>query len=377
MGSNNDIDADMVFDGDDWERLRYRLDAAEDAASRKPDRDSSGSAAFVGQVTTLAPAVGKFLMVRPIVIFGAETEGGAGTFSVPGTPTRAVYLVGPDTAMTGDYLVCRRVQQRWVAERMTGTTVCATWQVTVHGCNSLPLAGADVLFNSIHYTTNSIGVVNIPVPSNGAWSYTISKARFANTTGSITFSGCASQTSSFNMSNATGYVCLVAYADPIPITLKYSDTLAGVSNVVITWDAGSSKWLGCATSGTVVGYSGSGHTCNASTSSMTVPLVCQFSGQGFPTNHMGAGCSYPSCDGGATFGAPANWDGPIGAAPSCGGTPAVFSNSTNHPATGGGRSVSPPLYSVPLVQTFSAVGPGGGGPADLYAGHTSTITITE
>ena len=104
---------------DDFERIRLRQDTLV-----WPDTDPTGGGvpAFVGQVTSSGAniAVGSFLMVRPTNVLGNETEGGAGTFSTFGSSTVPVYLVGPGKPSTGDYLVCRFVDNRWVAERTKG-----------------------------------------------------------------------------------------------------------------------------------------------------------------------------------------------------------------------------------------------------------------
>jgi 2-phospho-L-lactate guanylyltransferase len=58
-------------DFDDLQRLRISN------AAFRPRGDpggSGGSPAFVGQVTTAAPAVGKFLLVKPVSILGSEAE---------------------------------------------------------------------------------------------------------------------------------------------------------------------------------------------------------------------------------------------------------------------------------------------------------------
>ena len=89
-----------------------------------PDADLSGGGvpAIVGRVTSSGSniAVGKFLMVQPTHVLGNEVEGGGGTFDAFGSSTVPVYLIGPAKPSTGDYLVCRFVDNRWVAERTKG-----------------------------------------------------------------------------------------------------------------------------------------------------------------------------------------------------------------------------------------------------------------
>lgn len=112
---------------DDLARLRIANAAFR---TRGAPGASGGSPAFTGQVTTLAPAVGKFCLVKPVTILGPESESAVGAFTAPDAAARvAVYILGPAAPVTGDYLDCRQVSYRWVAERMTtgghggGTTV--------------------------------------------------------------------------------------------------------------------------------------------------------------------------------------------------------------------------------------------------------------
>ena len=101
----------------DFERLRIRS-----AGRSLPGSNLMGGGvpAFVGQVTSQTPeiAVGDFLLVRPTFVLGQEVEGGTGTFTPAGSSTVPVYLVGPGTPSTGDYLVCRFIDNRWAAEKM-------------------------------------------------------------------------------------------------------------------------------------------------------------------------------------------------------------------------------------------------------------------
>jgi hypothetical protein len=95
---------------------RFRLDRN----VKLPDRFTADTgAAFVGQVVspTAAIAVGKFLLVNPVSFLGRESEGSPGVATVDTSTTVAVYLIGPGTPATGDRLVCRFIDYRWVAER--------------------------------------------------------------------------------------------------------------------------------------------------------------------------------------------------------------------------------------------------------------------
>lgn len=84
-----------------------------------PEREGGGRPAFVGRVTSTGSriAAGSFLLVQPTFVLGDEVEGGAGLFTTEEESSVPVYLVGPGTPSTGDYLICRHVDYRWVAER--------------------------------------------------------------------------------------------------------------------------------------------------------------------------------------------------------------------------------------------------------------------
>lgn len=99
-------------DFDDFDRLRLGWT---DPIPR--DREAGGPAAFVGRVTTTSPAVGKFLMVRPVRLLGGTAAQPAGSFTEIGTEPVPVYLVGPGVPAADEYLVVRRVRDRWAAER--------------------------------------------------------------------------------------------------------------------------------------------------------------------------------------------------------------------------------------------------------------------
>jgi hypothetical protein len=101
---------------DDFARLRLKRAGL---VVPDPERFGGGVPAFVGRVTSTGPkiAVGDFLLVQPTFVLGSESEGGTGSLtSVPTDPV-PVYLVGPGTPSTGDFLVCRFVDHRWAAER--------------------------------------------------------------------------------------------------------------------------------------------------------------------------------------------------------------------------------------------------------------------
>ncbi len=135
----------------DCERLGYRLDGI----TPIPRFPSPGAAVMVGQVISAASsiAVGKFLMVNPVSVMGAETEGAAGVTVANGSVTVPVYLIGPGLPQTGDMLICRFIDFRWVAERKTshasGTNGCnCTWPRVLSYKGSVGQAAASFYFNN-------------------------------------------------------------------------------------------------------------------------------------------------------------------------------------------------------------------------------------
>jgi len=106
--------------GDDFTRLRLsqgRLTGSVDLP------EGGGTPAFVGQVTSGGSmlGVGKFFLVQPVSILGGESEAGVGAISSNPSASIPVYLLGPGVPATGDYLICRFVDHRWVAEKTGGT----------------------------------------------------------------------------------------------------------------------------------------------------------------------------------------------------------------------------------------------------------------
>lgn len=108
----------------DFERLRASRPEFE-----PPELDPENGAlpAFLGRVvsTQMSIRAGQFCRVMPTSVLGAEREGGSAAFapfpSGSDSPAVLVYLMGSFVPRTGDYLVCRRVDHRWVAETSGGS----------------------------------------------------------------------------------------------------------------------------------------------------------------------------------------------------------------------------------------------------------------
>lgn len=101
--------------------------------------DSPGAGTMVGRVVTpsAAIAVGRFLMVNPVTVLGEEREGAPGVAVVDSSAAVPVYLVGPHLAQQGEYLACRFINYRWVADR-GGSTPAVSHFLTGCPCARLP-----------------------------------------------------------------------------------------------------------------------------------------------------------------------------------------------------------------------------------------------
>ncbi len=125
----------------DFERLRLsqsRFDGSGGVAR------SDALPSILGRVVTTEASiqVGRFCQVVPSLVLGAEREGGVGVFAdlaaIPGSgmnpATVSVYLMGSFVPMTGDYLICRFVDHRWVAETTGGGTTHGGGGVSLPSC---------------------------------------------------------------------------------------------------------------------------------------------------------------------------------------------------------------------------------------------------
>lgn len=100
---------------------------------QRPHQIAHGDSAFVGQILTAQSAIaaGKFILVTPNDVSGAETEGGPGTLTPTGGAPQPVLLLR-GTPKTGDYLICEWADFRWVTEVKTGV-ICPV-MVSISNC---------------------------------------------------------------------------------------------------------------------------------------------------------------------------------------------------------------------------------------------------
>ena len=105
----------MSRDDDLW-RARLRADAT---ARPDPGVYRPGTPSFLGKVVSTGTlTVGKFVKVVPVSATGTEADNAAAVLTA-GTATVLAYPVGPGTPATGDYVVVRRVNYRWVFDEPT------------------------------------------------------------------------------------------------------------------------------------------------------------------------------------------------------------------------------------------------------------------
>lgn len=129
-------------------RLRQQMIESEVSRLRGFDL-SDGVPAFVGKVVSNASvptATGVFYLVNPITVTGTEGETNAGVLNVDASTTVFVDVVGSKPPLKGDLLVCRRVDHRWIAERMN---MHSSGGVSVPGCP------CQALPSILHMTVNN------------------------------------------------------------------------------------------------------------------------------------------------------------------------------------------------------------------------------
>jgi hypothetical protein len=137
---------------DDFERLRIERDLARVGFARPP---RGGSGTFLGRVTTASPTVGKFINVIPQGLLGTESEGSAGTATDLGSTPIPVYLVS-GTVATGDQVVSRFVDFRWVTRRRGGGG-----GILCPGCTSPSYP------TTLYATVPALGFSRLPIHSSG------------------------------------------------------------------------------------------------------------------------------------------------------------------------------------------------------------------
>ena len=146
------------------------LDAAAQASESRP----FASARLLVQIYnggSMPSSPDLWYFTHPVLAYGAETEGGAATFSVDTATTVPVIVLG-GVPSVGDYLTAYSVGGRWVAEKkgcsITVNVKCGATNVS--GDTVTLLYGMTTITSG---TTNSSGNVTLAVPLPLTNPYTI------------------------------------------------------------------------------------------------------------------------------------------------------------------------------------------------------------
>src|SRR4051812_15073554 len=81
----------------------------------RPEPEPPGTTRWLGKVASATSAIGagKFVMLNPCTVLGAEVEGGSPAIGVNTTVSYPVVLLNGSLSL-GDYALARLVDYRWV-----------------------------------------------------------------------------------------------------------------------------------------------------------------------------------------------------------------------------------------------------------------------
>lgn len=269
------------------------------------------------------------------------------------------------------------------------STAPATVTFSVTGCCGAAVSGATItLSDGQSCTTNSSGQCSFWIGAAGTYTYTVSKSRFVDATGSVTVAAsCQGTTTSVGvaMTAASGYACPPydpsghALADPIPTTLHLTDSAYG--GCTLTWDPtpGNLWWHGQLTA------SFAAH-CNCPAASFTIDyylLSCTAGSGSYVLKLDWSSGDYGQCLSGSFFGVQVGC--PTATTPGCAGQPEgayVYQPTgavTELRWIGAGYSL---VSALPFDATFTEAAlsrcPSASGyDPDLIYPSGTTITITE
>jgi hypothetical protein len=277
-----------------------------------------------------------------------------------------------------------------VAVKLQPSTALATVKFTVTGCCSAPLEGATVTIDGQAATTDASGNASFWIGAAGTYPYTVSKARFNDSTGSVTIADCPTTTASIAvaMTAAGGYQCSGYYADPLPTTITLTDSLWG--SCALTYTAGPpAQWTGVLTGASFAGACG----CPAATFGLRYTLsagcvvtgpfyvaqynVCDLVGCGVgalehwcPSDATGQSCASPPPSGLVLI----NPCDVVGG----GGCPGGVSPGTFSWTLGSGGYTLSAAVPIDLVGTIpSSTCPGGNSDRTTAYRPGATLTLTE
>ena len=142
-------------------------------------RAPSQSPAFVGQVfaaRAVPASTGCFYSVHPVTVLGAEGESNPGSLSADATSSVLVYVMGGRPPVAGDYLICRFVGNRWVADpfaQVGGGIVIAGCACTaipnvLHMSSSNPSSNNGIFQNcTLQYGATPSQYTGLPIGAQG------------------------------------------------------------------------------------------------------------------------------------------------------------------------------------------------------------------
>jgi hypothetical protein len=167
---------------DPFIRLRSRFERLSTQIWSSLESPVEGSPAFVGQVVADGKeptSTGRYFRVAPVLVLGSEAEGGQPNLSVSQTLSTLVCVVGTTPPLPGDYLVCRFVGSRWVAERFgasggggAGNTttivgcLCSAIPTTLTLSSSGPCVAGDFQNCTIQWTPTPAAFANLGLGGN-------------------------------------------------------------------------------------------------------------------------------------------------------------------------------------------------------------------
>jgi len=200
---------------DDLQVLRQRYDGFWAAADRLQVPNPTTTARVLCRTTSQGSyptATGRYFLVNPLEVTGAESEGGSATLTPDMSNTFAV-LVTRGVPTLGSNLVARSIGGRWVAEIKAASVSCGgvlTVTVTcIFGPFTTPISGATVTITqgptTFTATTNSLGQAVFSPGASGTWNVTATKTNYTTYTGTVVFS-CINGSKSATTAPSTGVI---------------------------------------------------------------------------------------------------------------------------------------------------------------------------
>lgn len=119
---------------DRFRGLRTLQNETEQFSRQRGDGPATPYPSIVGRVfgnPTVPSATGHFFSVHPVDVSGSEAESSPAVLQEDTTRSLLAYVIGTKAPVAGEYLICRFMGNRWVAERMTPQS---THKVFLPGC---------------------------------------------------------------------------------------------------------------------------------------------------------------------------------------------------------------------------------------------------